>query len=86
MSYFPSIPDWPRIPLEGTLFHNADTGTLCVKDRDGNVRELPRGPAEVWEYSGKPEPCGWCGHEFIPEGRRRVCANCGGPREVTRSD
>ena len=81
MSYFPSIPkfainipDLPRPPWdppwEGTLFHNADTGTLCVKDRYGKVSEIaPSGP------------CGWCGHPFVPEGRRRVCANCGGPRE-----
>jgi hypothetical protein len=82
------IPDLPPLPIpwdppwEGTLFHNSDTDTLSVKDSFGSSFRVPETLIELLGVSHKPsEPCRWCGHEFIPEGRRRVCANCGGPRE-----
>lgn len=75
----------PYIPMLG-LFWDSHTRSVCVKNEDGEVRMLgsAHGPDVVWHYEGesKPpsEPCGWCGHPFVQEGKRRVCANCGGPR------
>ncbi len=41
------------------------------------------GPGKVWSYTGpsevNPTVCSYCGKRFVPEGKRRVCANCGAP-------